>query len=208
MDCHMPGMDGLEATMLIRQNESALDLPRTPIIAFTADVINVESRLADVGMDGILSKPARIDDLLAILKKWIGKLPEGMSPEDRPPPAARRPSAQLPKEHLELSVLQTLIGGPDPDFERMLLREFDNKAQNQISELTEALVERDTKRASMVAHTLKGSSGNVGARRLYSLALALETLIKSDAIEEAKSQVIDLADEYLALSAEIRRLYP
>lgn len=210
MDCHMPGMDGLEATMLIRQNESALDLPRTPIIAFTADVINVESRLAEVGMDGILSKPARIDDLLAILKKWIGKLPEGMSPEGRPPPAARRttPSALLPKEHLELTVLQTLIGGPDPDFERMLLREFDNKAQNQISELTEALVERDTKRAAMIAHTLKGSSGNVGARRLYSLALALETLIKSDAIEEAKSQVIDLADEYLALSAEIHRLYP
>ncbi|MEN9361745.1 MAG: hypothetical protein RL095_3280 [Verrucomicrobiota bacterium] len=210
MDCHMPGMDGLEATMLIRQNEAALGLRRTPIIAFTADVVNVESRLAEVGMEGILSKPARIDDLLAILKRWVGKLPEGLQVEARAPAAPRRPAAdaELPKEHLDLSVLQTLIGGPDPDFERMLLREFDSKAQTQISELTEALVEKDIKRAAMIAHTLKGSSGNVGARRLYSLALKIETTIKAESLEEAKSQVIDLADEYLALSAEIHRLYP
>ncbi len=58
MDLHMPGMDGLEATRRIREIEAESEMPRTPIIALTANA-SAEDREACLaaGMDGFLVKP-------------------------------------------------------------------------------------------------------------------------------------------------------
>ena len=45
MDLHMPGMDGLSAAKVIRKMERKRALPRTAILALTADATN-EARLA------------------------------------------------------------------------------------------------------------------------------------------------------------------
>lgn len=64
MDIHMPEMDGLAATRLIRKE---LPAERQPyIIALTADVMEgFQQRCLDVGMDAYISKPVRIDELAA-----------------------------------------------------------------------------------------------------------------------------------------------
>ena len=60
MDISMPGMDGTEATRLIRQQEQDLGLPRTPIIAVTAHVTeDGETDMRRDGMDGFIAKPMR-----------------------------------------------------------------------------------------------------------------------------------------------------
>ena len=57
-DIHMPGMDGIEATMEIRADEAARGRARTPIIALTADALETGKRACkDAGMDGFLTKP-------------------------------------------------------------------------------------------------------------------------------------------------------
>ncbi|MGB5599763.1 response regulator [Thiothrix litoralis] len=64
MDCHMPEMDGFEATSAIRQYEQLQELARTPIIALTADAQDAtQARCKAVGMDDYMTKPFNIDVL-------------------------------------------------------------------------------------------------------------------------------------------------
>ena len=69
MDVRMPGVDGLEATRLIRA-VSALNR-RTPILALTADV-QPENALAcrGAGMDDVLAKPIVPAELIGKLMQW------------------------------------------------------------------------------------------------------------------------------------------
>jgi len=58
MDCQMPVMDGYTATLHIRDRERRQRLPRTPIVALTADAYEEDAQRAiEVGMDGHLTKP-------------------------------------------------------------------------------------------------------------------------------------------------------
>ena len=77
MDYHMPDMDGLEATREIRRKEAA-EAPgaargcqHIPIIAITASAMEAERQeCLSSGMDDILVKPFRLDDLRRVLEKW------------------------------------------------------------------------------------------------------------------------------------------
>ena len=69
MDCHMPEMDGLEATRNIR----AFFGTRTPpIIAVTASSTEDDRRACfEAGMDDCVLKPLNIPSVNAVLDKWI-----------------------------------------------------------------------------------------------------------------------------------------
>lgn len=68
MECHMPGMDGYEATAAIRIRDGN----RTPIIAMTARILagDREKCLA-VGMNDYLSKPLNPDKLREKIRYWL-----------------------------------------------------------------------------------------------------------------------------------------
>ena len=67
-DIHMPGLDGVEATKLIRTEEMESGRPRTPIVALTADVLETGKKACkEAGMDGFLSKPVDPSELDAML---------------------------------------------------------------------------------------------------------------------------------------------
>jgi CheY-like chemotaxis protein len=68
MDVHMPELDGLEATRRIRAAESEMGLPRTRIVALTANALS-EDREACLaaGMDDFLVKPLDRDRLADVL---------------------------------------------------------------------------------------------------------------------------------------------
>jgi CheY-like chemotaxis protein len=71
MDMSMPEMDGLEATMKIREIEAVSKGSRTPIIALTANaMMGDRDRCIKAGMDDYLSKPIRKDILLKTIHKW------------------------------------------------------------------------------------------------------------------------------------------
>jgi signal transduction histidine kinase/ActR/RegA family two-component response regulator len=70
MDCHMPVMDGLEATTAIRAMDAQCGR-HTPIVAFTAGAMDDErERCLAAGMDGFLAKPIVPDELSAVLRRY------------------------------------------------------------------------------------------------------------------------------------------
>ncbi len=72
MDCHMPGMDGFEATREIRRLEHEAGGRRVPIVALSADVqAGIVEKCHEVGMDDYLCKPFILSQLRGLLEKWL-----------------------------------------------------------------------------------------------------------------------------------------
>ncbi|HEX5357347.1 MAG TPA: ATP-binding protein [Aquabacterium sp.] len=102
MDCHMPVLNGYEATRMIRLKERELGLRRLPIVALTATTTDAERQdCLAAGMDDFLSKPCTLEDLGRVIKQWAGetlKPPGAVSAPDEPPrdasPADPRTSLQ------------------------------------------------------------------------------------------------------------------
>ena len=70
MDIQMPGMNGLEATKLIRQKKAPKDLP---IIALTAHAIADEKdKILQAGMNDYQTKPINNDQLMQCIERWTG----------------------------------------------------------------------------------------------------------------------------------------
>ena len=70
MDIHMPIMNGVEATRLIKEKK----LTTAPIIGMTASVMNDEKAgYFEAGMDALVEKPIIFDHLMKVIRKQIKK---------------------------------------------------------------------------------------------------------------------------------------
>jgi signal transduction histidine kinase/ActR/RegA family two-component response regulator len=86
MDCQMPVLDGLSATIDVRQRWSVFDLP---IVALTANTSGDDrARCLAAGMNSFLSKPVRLETLAAELKRYLR---ERSSPDSRASGIIRQP---------------------------------------------------------------------------------------------------------------------
>jgi signal transduction histidine kinase/CheY-like chemotaxis protein len=71
MDVQMPEMDGLEATMAIRQREK-ISGKHVPIVAMTANAMSGdEERCLQSGMDGFVAKPISVEGLFATIESLL-----------------------------------------------------------------------------------------------------------------------------------------
>ncbi len=74
MDCHMPVMDGFEATRRIREHEAQRRAARTPIVALTADALAGDrERCLQAGMDDYMTKPVSSATLASAVERWTGR---------------------------------------------------------------------------------------------------------------------------------------
>ncbi len=80
MDHHMPVLDGVEATRRLRS--SASSRAQTPVVAMTASAVEAEhSVFGPAGMDGLLLKPATLQQLSEVLFRYSDAAPH---PESSP----------------------------------------------------------------------------------------------------------------------------
>ena len=182
MDMQMPVMDGLSATRAIRALPGFAELP---IIAMTANamVSDRENCLA-AGMNDHIAKPIDTRVLFAKLGQWITPthpplLPAGM-PAPLPPPATTLPAGLLHIEGLDVAHGLEMVMGRNRLY-LSLLEKFVTGQRDFVAQLDRLLVARDYAAAERLAHTLKGSAGQIGATVLRAAAEQLEQALKQAA---------------------------
>jgi len=194
-DCHMPHMDGFELTAAIRGDEEGSG-KRALIIAVTANALEGEAqRCIAAGMDDYLSKPLKMHDLKAMLKKWMPNYEpiEAVENEDR--------GSVENKEHesvpdaseavassgggngdngaIDPSALKSVFGDDEATFKE-ILKDFVEPATSNVDEITASFDDRSADGVAKAAHKLKSSARSVGAHELADLCLALETAGKAE----------------------------
>jgi len=196
MDCHMPIMDGFEATQKIREREISLSLPKIPIIALTANAIlgDRENCIAK-GMDDYLSKPFTIEQLHKILSQWLPKREQNQVQPQLAVEIDKKVINQL--KHLKAGLLTRVIDLYIESSPKLLL------------DMEQALEQQDTNNLYKIAHSLKNSSANLGITNLTSLCRELEVSGREGNLTVATSLVNDIKRLYtvaetalLAIKAE------
>jgi signal transduction histidine kinase/DNA-binding NarL/FixJ family response regulator len=85
LDLHMPVLDGFGLAAAIRSDEAVRGMPRTGLIAVTADALKGEdARCYAASMDAFLAKPVSVDALARALARWIPDLAAGGAASSQP----------------------------------------------------------------------------------------------------------------------------
>ncbi len=219
MDCQMPEMDGHEATRAIRARESleakgegdkkdshnsARLRPHIPIIALTANAMKGDrERCMESGMDDFLSKPINMEQLNEILQRWV---PQEMSPQqdtnDVTPintecsqTNSRKDNQTTPLDMHILDELRALGGDDDPDFLASVIDQFLNDIPRHLDGIRQAIEHHDAESLMKIAHGLKGSCRNIGAKPLADVCFALEQLGRGGSTEGAAPILAQLEAE-------------
>ena len=192
MDVQMPEMDGMTATRKIRDLKS--ENRNVPIIAITAHALmGDKEKCLEAGMDDYLSKPIRSQVLIQKIDKWLNVQVNTKKAEDK--------SISLNKDVVfDFAHLDKMSAG-DKEFEADLIETYLEDIVTRFHNLEAAIEENENTKVINEAHTIKGASYSVGARKVgdeaYGIELscklndhssALERLSKlKKAIEETKN---------------------
>jgi len=195
MDVQMPEMDGYEATAEIRRREEGS--PRhIPIIAMTANALAGDREKAlEAGMDDYLAKPVKPAKLNAVLERWtppVEGAPEAASESQDDAGNGHAP----PESPMDPAVVDSLreLGGDDMIAD--LVELFLEDAEPRLAALGEAVKADDASAVEQVAHSLKGSSGNMGAHRMSRLAAELQDIGASGDLSKAPESLRSLEAEF------------
>jgi two-component system sensor histidine kinase/response regulator len=182
MDMQMPVLGGVEATVLIRQQQR---FSKLPIVAMTANVMKADrDRCTAAGMNDFVAKPVEPEDLFRALLTWI---PARHLVSSKP--ASLGVSELVDKtfpariEGIDMDVGLRRVMGKKPRF-IALLRNFCDSMANISLQIGGALQAGLPDEAELLAHTVKGLAGQMGAHDLQHLADGLETAIRNRAGSE------------------------
>ncbi len=181
MDCHMPHLDGLEATARIRDLEShSPQRRRSVIVALTANATERDrQRCLEAGMDDFLSKPVGFDTLLEAVRRHLSEVP-GALPDRHPqgPAAAAAKETDNPAAQdgtaVDFPALVHRCQG-NLEFVESILEAFLSSGEEEVVRLVDCLEQGNLSSLAERAHSLKGAAGVISASRVQDLARQLET---------------------------------
>ena len=196
MDCHMPELDGFEATAAIRSE--AGPNRSTAILALTASAVGEERlRATQSGMNGYLTKPIAQEQLAACLDRYAGE-PMGAG-ACTPAPVA---GSDEPPVVLDVEATLNRIGGNTRLFNR-LIGIFRRQTPSLLGDLQEALDRNDAIAVREAAHKLKGSLRSLGGRAAQTVAALIEQRALEGTLQDAGDLVGSLTTELARLDEAI-----
>jgi signal transduction histidine kinase/DNA-binding response OmpR family regulator len=182
MDVQMPEMDGLEATAELHRRYPGGRTPgketRPYVIGITAHAMRGDrERFLEAGMDGYLSKPVQISELMAALLASAGEDAEPSAesePQAEPQAGSEGEPAPEPIDRDKLVQLRKLEEESSPGLVAKLIDVFLRTAAADVAAMRQAVDRGDRPALRDAGHHLKGSCGNLGADRLVALSDQLE----------------------------------
>jgi len=170
MDVQMPVLDGLGASMRIRDIERKTGKKRTPIIALTASVLEQDRQAAiEADMDGFASKPVELPLLLAEMQRVLHLAPASIA-ELRPTPAV-----PLPFDLKKGAVLW----GDQPTYLREIALYLQETPQH-LEALNQAISDQDLAALKHAGHACKGVSANLALTGLQEIYHDVEQMTEAD----------------------------
>ena len=172
MDCQMPEMDGYEASRSIRRREADhRDTEQTVpcyIIALTANALTGDrQKCLDAGMNDYISKPVHLSELQAALERGAAALPAVRHHQS----SARRLSMEAWRD---LGIADSVEAIAE------LLDLFRKDGALRSQQMITAAAEKNIDQWLAAAHSLKGSSSNLGARNLSALCADAEKAVRAE----------------------------
>ena len=210
MDCHMPEMDGFEATREIRLRERSSPGRRVPIVALTANAMaHDREECLNAGMDDHLSKPFSMQSLKEMLERWM---PHDASRQAEAAELAARATAKAAQvlDRHALEQLGKVRNHGKGELLARVIKLYLAESPRLMDELKRAAQCADAAAIAHGAHSLKSSSANVGARVLSQYCEDLEVQARRADIAEARRTLAKIEAEHgcvqRALAAESEQL--
>ncbi len=202
MDCRMPEMDGFEATRQIRQLQN--EAKNIKIIAMTASVTHAErERCFQAGMDDYLAKPMTIEVLAEMLSQHLrDKISSNrLDVEEN---IVQHPFAQI----LEATILQSFVeieARGEKGFIKEVLGIYLSHSELELSQLKNAFESKNLNLVKNKAHSLKGSSGNIGLTDLFQHFTKFEQLVENNWVE-AEQTLNKILEKFIELKTKVSHL--
>ena len=191
MDLHMPVLNGYEAAVRIRLQDTEV-----PIVAMTADAITgVEDQCRSVGINHYISKPFDpdkfIDTVLDLLEQHSSIDTKSII---EIPTVDEKVSPQAEKLINQDAALK-LLGNNIPIYQ-MVLKEYQSENISTCDEIDQEIRNKNYIHAAEMVHKVKGSTGNIGAGSLYQTAVRLQKALEQNQ-EESIVELVPLFKQQL-----------
>ena len=210
MDIHMPEMDGVEATIEIRNLNSSKN-QKTPIIALTAAALMDErKKVFEAGMNDFMVKPFVPEELKKTILKHLDECTEAKD-EVTLSISTKITSPKETNIMHDLSYLSEISGG-DEEFMADMIETFIGEAPQNIEELSAFLLQKNYTQLAKTAHRIKPNLLIMGLPELEGFAKKLERGIKeevlqTDQIEQFTNELVQgLQQKVPVLQKELDRL--
>ncbi|MDE2621852.1 MAG: response regulator [Betaproteobacteria bacterium] len=169
LDMNMPIMGGLEVLKIHR----ATSLIHTPVIILTANATTEAMRECQIaGADTYMSKPVEAATLLEAVNQLTSTVSREQATDFIENPSLGSASEQPHQPQLlKMSSLKhlELLGEGQEDFMTIVIHGFISETEKTLETMRVALSENDFRTFKELAHTVKGSAGNIGAESLHLL---------------------------------------
>jgi len=199
MDCQMPVMNGYEATRKIR----AAGI-NTPIIAVTASALVEErKKCLDCGMNDLITKPFKQSDIYMMIERHLGVGKELMEGTDKG--VRINPNEYVDEPIFDYKAAVSIFLGNE-DTVRNLMEIQIEKMEEDLNLIRKAVSSKDWKSLSKIAHTIRGSCGNMAMLRCASIAKNLEIAANNDLEALVLTGLENLEREFPRLKTEIEKI--
>ena len=204
MDCQMPHLSGYKTTQIIRDTERNSDR-HTLVIAVTANNTpeNIEKCVA-CGMDGFIEKPLNSLNVVKIVETYLNPHKETSENFAASKTTLDKEDALLNKTPVNLERLIDFTEG-NKAIEQSVIKLFIDKAGESITTMAKHISPNHSGLWMEACHNLKGTSGNIGAEKLYHLCLTAERLTderthgRKEILEQIKGEFKNVREYLLTL---------
>jgi CheY-like chemotaxis protein len=174
MDERMPGIDGLRATQVIR-NEMNIPETEMPVICISAATVNEDwQKYSQAGMNAFLQKPFTEETLmttiLSVIKSYDSSVAGDSLPEEK--------TNRAVTDKINLENLYHISGG-DEEFVRQMLVSFIDSTRKGLDDMQEAAKYGQTDSIAEFAHKMLPPCRHIGANELFNILKEIEVSIKN-----------------------------